>query len=446
MVRTSLAFLTLGLLALISIVLGTVWLSSRAQTYLTEVSRLRDFRVAAVELRSSMQAAESSQRGYVATGNEIYLAPFTRSKAQARRQFDIVKASASLGRLDPRMLMRLDEVISLKFDEMDQSIALKSSQHDAEAMAIVRTNRGKALMDEANVFLSSIIAAMDEKVTAGVAEQSANAFLLRLVSIIGGLVIVGVVAASTVTTHRYAYAITRARDEVRILNASLEQRVETRTSELAAERDRAAMLLSEVNHRVANSLGLVASLIQLQSNAVKDTAAKQSLADTRARINAVAMVHKRLYTSGDVRVVALDEYLSALLEELQESLRTDGLGTSLRYDLEPMQLPTDATINLGVVVVEWVTNAVKYAYPNGTGEVRIKLQRVNEGKAELLVEDDGRGLKEGSIADGTGLGSRIVKAVASGMKADINYVAKTPGTIARLLFPLPASPVADLTA
>ena len=179
---------------------------------------------------------------------------------------------------------------------------------------------------------------------------------------------------------------------------------------------------------------------------MKDPAAKKSLTNTRARIQAVAMVHKRLYTSGDVRVVALDEYLSALLEELQESLLRDGSGTSLRYALEQMQLSTDATINLGVVVVEWVTNAVKYAYPDGTGEVRVKLQRVDENKAELLVEDDGRGLKTDAAADGTGLGARIVKVVASGLKADISYIAKTPGTVARLLFPLPPTMAVEATA
>ena len=445
-IQKSLGFLALGLGALISIVLGTIWLSSRAQTYLSEVAVFRDLRVAAVELRSSLQTAESSQRGFLITGNEIYLAPYARSKAQVRRQLDIIKGGKVGGQLDPTLLGRLDDIVTQKFGEMDQTNLFKSSQRDGEANAIMRSNRGKALMDEANVFLSSIVLSMDERLTAGIADQSANASLLRLVSIIGGLIIIGVVAASTVTIFRYANEVSQVGEEVRALNENLELRVKKRTSELAAERDRASMLLTEVNHRVANSLTLVTSLIQLQANAIKDPAARKSLADTRARINAVGMVHKRLYTSGDVRVVALDEYLSALLAELQDSFRSDGLGTSLQYTLEPIELSTDATINLGVVVVEWVTNAVKYAYPDGPGEVRIKLQRVDEGRAELLVEDDGRGLAEEKSNSGTGLGTRIVKAIATGMKADINYIAKTPGTIARLLFPIPEPKRAEVAA
>jgi two-component sensor histidine kinase len=284
--------------------------------------------------------------------------------------------------------------------------------------------------------LSGIIRAADDRLTAGVDEQRANATMLRWVSIVSGVVIVLVVGGVIVTIARYTREVAQARDEVRVLNTGLEGRVTQRTADLARARDRAEVLLTEVNHRVANSLSLVASLVKLQSNAVKEQAAKDALAETQARIYAISLVHKRLYSSGDVRFVALDEYLSGLLDHLETSMRGEGLGASLRYDLEPLKLQTDASVNLGVVVTEWVTNAFKYAYPDRRGEVRVRLKRLADGQVELVVEDDGVGRKDEETAKGTGLGTRIVKAVALTMGAHIEYLTRQPGSAARLLFPL----------
>ena len=88
-------------------------------------------------------------------------------------------------------------------------------------------------MDEANIFFAGIISATDERLTTGVAEQRANATLLRLVSIISGIVIVIVIGIAAVTVVRYTSELRRARTEVSVLNAGLKQRVESRTADLA---------------------------------------------------------------------------------------------------------------------------------------------------------------------------------------------------------------------
>ena len=433
-VQSAIGLLAVGLVALLVIVGMTSWLGERAQVYFNDVIEARDTRGAAVELRTALQTAESAQRGFLFTGNQIYLAPYDSQKAMARRQLETLTRALAPYPETGVMVRRLTELVNEKFAEMDDSIALKNALRDADVLAQVRTNRGKALMDEANVFFAGIIRSADERLTAGVSEQRANAAMLRWASIGGGLVIVLVVAVVILTVTRYTREVRSARDEVHQLNTSLEQRVKQRTGDLARARDRAELLLAEVNHRVANSLSLVASLVKLQSNAVPDKAAKDALAETQARIFAVASVHKRLYASGDVRSVALDEYLTSLLEQLQTSMHDAGLGASLTYDLEPIKLPTDASINLAVVVTEWVTNAFKYAYPGRSGEVRVRLKRLAEGRAELAVEDDGVGRGEGT-AKGTGLGTRIVRAMAQTMGAEIQYLARAPGTAARLIFP-----------
>lgn len=439
-VQSTIVLLGIGLLALLGIVGATIWLGERAQVYFNVVIEARDTRSSAVELRSALQTAESSQRGFLLTGNEIYLAPYDSAKVLAARQVDALTKALAATPDGAALMQRLAAVIAEKFGELDQTIALKADRRDAEALAILRTNRGKALTDESNVFLSGIVRNADERLTEGSAEQHANAVLLRWVSIIGGLVIVLVVGGVTITVLRYAREIAQARDEVRTLATSLEDRVNRRTADLAQARDRAEVLLAEVNHRVANSLTLVASLVKLQANALSDPAAKNALDETQARILAISLVHKRLYSAGDVRFVDLDEYLASLLDHLETSMRAEGHGgTSLRHELEPLKLRTDASVSLGVVVAEWVTNAFKYAYPDRPGEVRVHLKRLTDGRAELVVEDDGVGRNEGGPVMGTGLGTKIVQGIAGTLHAEVEYLRRQPGTSAHLIFPLPAA-------
>lgn len=435
-VSLSIVLLAIGLLALTGIVGLTIWLGERAQFYTAEVGNARETRTSAVELRSALQNAESSQRGFLISGNEIYLAPYDAARNQVERQSERLTA-LMIPRTDAKPMMdRLLAVVTEKVDEMSRTIALKKELRESEASALFRSNRGKALMDEANVFLSSIIRSTDDRLTRGAAEQAANASKLRWVAIGGALLIVFVVGVVAITVSRYASEIAQARDAVRNLNVSLEMRVKERTAELGRARDRAEALLVEVNHRIANSLTLVSSLVRLQSNQVSEPSAKAALAETEARIFAVSMVHKRLYSSGDTDWVALDEYLAGLLEHLEISMRDAGHTSFLRRELDPVKLKTDASINLGVILSEWITNAVKYAYPGGKGEIRVRLKRLSGDQGELSVEDDGVGRNDPSLVKGTGLGTRVVTAMASSIGAEIGYYGRHPGFGARLVFPL----------
>ncbi|MEO7221746.1 MAG: CHASE3 domain-containing protein [Devosia sp.] len=433
-VGSTLAFLLVGLVALLSIVGTTLWLNERAQVNFDRAIEARDTRGATVELRTALQTAESAQRGFLVSGNEIYLAPYDAAKSQAQRKLAAITQLLAAYRQSDLALERLTQLTGDKIAEMDEIITLKRARQDEEALALFRTNRGKALMDEASLFLSAIIRQADDRLTEGVDEQRVNTNLVRTVSAIGALVIVAVIGGAAIGISRYTYELKMARDEVNGLNADLEQRVSERTADLEQARDKAEVLLSEVNHRVANSLALVSSLVTLQAKAIGDPAAKQALAETQERIFAISLVHKRLYGSNDVRVVMLDEYLAALLDHLKASMQGEGQVATLIYDLERVVLPTDAGINLGVVVTEWVTNAFKYAYPDGAGEIRVALRALSNAQIELVVEDDGVGRAEDAPAKGTGLGTRIVTAMAANMKAKIDYRQRQPGTAARLLF------------
>ena len=433
LIRSTSAFLLIGFAALLAIVAMNFWLNERAQYISEGAISARDTRVAAVELRNAMLAAESSQRGFIITGNEIYLAPFQSSKAQAQRHLAVLQQLLPSYFDAGPTLTRLSLILATKFEELDRTIALKRAQREDDIRSIFRTNSGKALTDEANVYFAGIIGKADDRLTAGVAEQRANTGRLRIVSALGALVIVAVIGGAVAVIARYTKDLRATRDQVKALNSELEQRVARRTADLAQARDRAELLLAEVNHRVANSLTLVSSLVSLQAKALNDKAAKDALAETQDRIVAISLVHTRLYSSGDVRSVALKEYLSGLLSHLRSSLRSESHGVDLAFEIDAIELETDATVNLGVVITELVTNAFKYAYPDGTGEVRVRLKRLSDD-VELVVEDDGIGKAEGAPALGTGVGTRIVNAMCASLGSHMTYRQREPGTAACLVF------------
>ncbi|MHB2167479.1 sensor histidine kinase [Alsobacter sp. R-9] len=215
----------------------------------------------------------------------------------------------------------------------------------------------------------------------------------------------------------------------------LERDKERAEREMREARERAEILLREVNHRVANSLQLVASLVTMQQKtAGLDPAARGALVEAHNRIHAIAQVHRRLYTSDDVRFVALDAYLQGLVEELEAAMKASGRAHDILVSAQPVRVATDKAVSLGVIVTELVTNAFKYAYPEGVrGTIRIRLVRENS-LCRLEVEDDGVGWTGAGKPQGSGLGTRIVRAMTSSLGTRVSYRDRAQGTCAVLEF------------
>lgn len=197
-----------------------------------------------------------------------------------------------------------------------------------------------------------------------------------------------------------------------------------RLERLAAQQ---ALLLKEVNHRVANSLQLISSLIEMQARKVADADARGMLRRAAQRVEAVTLVHQRLYTSDDVEFVEMDKYLQGLLDELDRMAGEDERG-SIRLQAEPIRVETDKAVSLGLIVNELVTNALKYAYPAGRGEIRVDLSRRGKDLVQLVVEDDGVGYPDGFGPKGSGLGAVIVHAMAGTVRATVELDRSHSGT------------------
>jgi two-component sensor histidine kinase len=196
-----------------------------------------------------------------------------------------------------------------------------------------------------------------------------------------------------------------------------------RFAALAAER---AVLLREVNHRVGNSLQLVSSFLHMQASSSDDPEVRAALTAAHGRVVAVAQVHHRLYTSDDVRAVSLDQYLQALLTDMEgASLAT--AGGWLSFAAEPIAVDPDRAVAVGIVVTELIINALKHAYPSGQGPVRVSLRRSADGNTHLTVEDDGVG-PPAPMENSAGIGHLIIEAMAAKLGAALTLDRSHSGT------------------
>jgi two-component sensor histidine kinase len=203
-----------------------------------------------------------------------------------------------------------------------------------------------------------------------------------------------------------------------------------RFAALAAERE---VLLREVNHRVGNSLQIIASLLHLQASSAAEEDVKAALTNAMGRVAAVAQVHRRLYTSHDLKSVLLNQYLDALLEDLRRS--TEGNRMSrLTLKAEPIEIDPDRAVAIGIIVNELVMNAVKYAYPDSAGPIHIDLTARHD-ELVLSIADNGVGLNAKTDPRSTGMGQRIVAAMASKLEATVERDPTHNGTRIVVCFP-----------
>lgn len=228
-----------------------------------------------------------------------------------------------------------------------------------------------------------------------------------------------------------ATAIRQGMERVRLerANAAAEREVRESRDRLEKLAQQQAILLREVNHRVANSLQLISSLIELQARKVADPTARDMLRQAAERVEAVTLVHRRLYTSHDVEYVAMDAYLAGLIEELGRLTRSAEASPRIELSAEPIRIETDRAVSLGLIVNELVTNAVKYAYPRGiSGTIRVQLSRAGEA-LRLVVEDDGIGYPpDDTPPRGSGLGTLIVNSMARTIRGSVELDRNHRGT------------------
>ena len=220
-------------------------------------------------------------------------------------------------------------------------------------------------------------------------------------------------------SHRLSRLFFDARQRRRIgeLNRELTRAV-TDKDALLAQQD---TLIKEVNHRVQNSLQLVVAFLAMQANAENDETLTRHLNEAQRRLSAVALVHRRLYSDDTVTVIDLGRYIEDLLAEMQSSMGDEWTGR-LTMDLAPLLITADAAVQIGLVLVELVINAQKYAYAGRPGPISITLEKVRN-RFRLTVADRG----QGRTGDRTGFGTRMLGAMVKRLDGTIEESDNAPG-------------------
>jgi two-component system, sensor histidine kinase PdtaS len=168
------------------------------------------------------------------------------------------------------------------------------------------------------------------------------------------------------------------------------QELEKRETELIARLKERDVLLQEIHHRVKNNLQVISSLINMQARKLNDGAGKEILRECRSRIEAIALIHEKLYQSRDYSRIPFSDYLRSLAQSVLNA--ADISGVDLEFDVEDILLDVHQAIPCGLIFNELITNALKHAFTGqASGSIRITFKRA-DGSVHLIVKDDGIGI------------------------------------------------------
>lgn len=215
----------------------------------------------------------------------------------------------------------------------------------------------------------------------------------------------------------------------------LEKLVEERTRDLKIALDEKTTLLHEVEHRVKNSLQMIASLVLLKGRRIRDPGTRQILQDMAERVSALSHAHRLLYVSEDVSSFNLADFVRELAEEHVATLPQGQV--DLRLDLASLSVPAAKAAPLALLLNELIGNAIKHAFPSGReGRLTIQVERV-ERHLQIVVTDDGIGLRHDPAPEGS-FGKVLIEMLARQLKGQLTWRDMEPGTRAAILMPVDA--------
>ena len=223
--------------------------------------------------------------------------------------------------------------------------------------------------------------------------------------------------------------------------ADMADAIQDRDHRLRDALQQKSLLVREIHHRVKNNLQIVMSLLSLQARQVENDAARDALMQARARINALALVHRILHDIEELATVELRTLLTDLAAQIHEGFALDSSTLKLELDAISCQVSGDLAVPLALFTVEALTNVFKHAYPDRTcgGVIRVSLRSTGAGELSLAIIDNGRGYYP--EARGAKVGASLMHTFALQVSGRIyTHSNRGQGTTVELVFPDPHRP------
>lgn len=223
-----------------------------------------------------------------------------------------------------------------------------------------------------------------------------------------------------------------------------------REAELREVSRRQELLMQEIHHRVKNNLQIVASLLNLQASRIRQPEARAEFQAARDRIRALATLHRHLYAHGEVHTINMRAFLNELCGQLLQAIGETPAGGRIQLNIQApeLQITSDRAVPLALIVTEAVSNAAKYAFPDGrSGHITVQVDPIEAANGadpdtvRLLIQDDGIGVPAGQAETEAGvrdgLGIQLIQGFARQLGATLN-VTYDDGTRYDLTVPLHA--------
>jgi signal transduction histidine kinase len=400
-----------------------VWLVRQAGVYSDKVTIARLQRTALVDLRDLVVGAETGQRGYLLTADPDYLNPYLEARQNLQTKLSYFVTLMEADATQKNDAAQLLPLVTEKLAELRRTVDMVKADKRDDALAVVRSNVGQKLMEEARKLFTIMLQRADDKVDAAVRDEQQSISTLRWVTVGGAIFIILVVGGSAWAVALYTRQLVQAQGEVKALNLGLEERVRERTADLGRANEEIQRFAYVVTHdlraplvnimgftsELEGSLGSIQNFIRSSDENTSSAADQNQQARIAALeelpeaigfirsstrkmdglINAILKLSREGRRMLKPEPIRLDALLKSTAANVQHQVAEAGGAVEIEAKVPPV---ISDRLALEQIFSNLLDNAVKYRAPQRPLKIQIHASEVRGQRILIEVKDNGRGI------------------------------------------------------